>query len=136
MRYGIVPSGGDAKGSVYIVLLELIGSLQIRVDYTSGTSMGAVAAGLYSVGHSASQTKELTRQENWGCILSSRLPYNKVDVYKRGDHGVYTLELPMHRGTPKPPSSIIEGRYLMEVPMRYTFPVRHIIDYARMPIPL
>ena len=42
----------------------------------------------------------------------------------------------MRRGIPKPPSSLIEGQYLMEVLMRYTFPVRHIKDYAQMPIPL
>ena len=136
MRCGIVLSGGGAKGLAHIALLELIDSLQIQVDYISGTSMGAVVAGLYSAGHSASQIKELTRQEDWGRILSNRLPYDKVDMCEKEDYGAYALEFPMRRGIPKPPSSIIEGQYLMEVLMRYTFPVRHITDYAQMPIPL
>lgn len=55
---------------------------------------------------------------------------------EKEDYGTYTLEFPLHRGVPKAPSSIIEGQYLMEMLMRYTFPVRHIKDYAQMPLPL
>ena len=136
MRCGLVLSGGGAKGLAHIALLELIDSLQIQVDYISGTSMGAVVAGLYSTGYSAAEIKELVRQEDWGRVLSNRLPYDKVDMCEKEDYGTYTLEFPMRRGIPKVPSSLIEGQYLMEVLMRYTFPVRHIKDYAQMPIPL
>ncbi|WP_299282307.1 patatin-like phospholipase family protein [uncultured Porphyromonas sp.] len=136
MRCGLVLSGGGAKGLAHIALLELIDSLQIQVDYISGTSMGAVVAGLYATGYSAAEIKELVSQEDWGRILSNRLPYDKIDMYEKEDYGTYTLEFPLHRGVPKAPSSIIEGQYLMEMLMRYTFPVRHIKDYAQMPLPL
>lgn len=136
IRCGVVLSGGGAKGLAHIALLELIDSLQIQVDYISGTSMGAVVAGLYSAGHRATEIKELVRKEDWGRILSNRLPYDKVDMCEKEDYGIYALEFPMRRGIPKPPSSLIEGQYLMEVLMRHTFPVRHIKDYAQMPIPL
>ena len=136
MRCGLVLSGGGAKGLAHIALLELIDSLQIQVDYISGTSMGAVVAGLYSTGYNAAEIKELVSQEDWGRILSNRLPYDKVDMCEKEDYGTYTLEFPLHRGVPKAPSSIIEGQYLMEMLMRYTFPVRHIKDYAQMPLPL
>lgn len=136
MRCGLVLSGGGAKGLAHIALLELIDSLQIQVDYISGTSMGAVVAGLYSTGYSAAEIKELVSREDWGRILSNRLPYDKVDMCEKEDYGTYTLEFPLHRGVPKAPSSIIEGQYLMEMLMRYTFPVRHIKDYAQMPLPL
>lgn len=136
MRCGLVLSGGGAKGLAHIALLELIDSLQIQVDYLSGTSMGAVVGGLYATGYSAAEIKEMVRQEDWRRILSNRLPYDKVDMCEKEDYGTYTLEFPMRRGVPKIPSSLIEGQYLMEVLMRYTFPVRHIKEYDQMPIPL
>ena len=104
MRCGLVLSGGGAKGLAHIALLELIDSLQIQVDYISGTSMGAVVAGLYSTGYSAAEIKELVRQEDWGRVLSNRLPYDKVDMCEKEDYGTYTLEFPMRRGIPKVPS--------------------------------
>ena len=64
MRCGLVLSGGGAKGLAHIALLELIDSLQIQVDYISGTSMGAVVAGLYSTGYNAAEIKELVSQED------------------------------------------------------------------------
>ena len=136
MRCGLVLSGGGAKGLAHIALLELIDSLQIQVDYLSGTSMGAVVGGLYATGYSAAEIKEMVRQEDWGRVLSNRLPYDKVDMCEKEDYGTYTLEFPIRRGVPKIPSSLIEGQYLMEVLMRYTFPVRHIKEYDQMPIPL
>ena len=98
MRCGLVLSGGGAKGLAHIALLELIDSLQIQVDYLSGTSMGAVVGGLYATGYSAAEIKEMVRQEDWGRVLSSRLPYDKVDMCEKEDYGTYALEFPMRRG--------------------------------------
>ena len=90
-RCGLVLSGGGAKGLAHIALLELIDSLQIQVDYLSGTSMGAVVGGLYATGYSAAEIKEMVRQEDWGRVLSNRLPYDKVDMCEKEDYGTYTL---------------------------------------------
>lgn len=135
-HYGVVLSGGGAKGLAHIGLLELIDSLQIQVDYLSGTSMGAVLAGLYSIGYSGAEIKEMVLREDWSHILSNQIPYDKVDMREKEDYAAYALELPIRKGLPRLPSSLIEGQYMMELLLRYTHPARGIQDYDKLPIPL
>ena len=45
-------SGGGAKGLAHIGVLKVIDSLNIKIDYIGGTSMGAIVGGLYASGYS------------------------------------------------------------------------------------
>ena len=44
---GLVLSGGGVKGLAHLGTLQIIDSLNIPIDYISGTSIGAIAAALY-----------------------------------------------------------------------------------------
>jgi len=51
-KVGLVLSGGGAKGIVHIGVLKAIDSAGLKIDYVTGTSMGSIIGGLYSVGYS------------------------------------------------------------------------------------
>src|SRR5574344_787271 len=47
---GVVLSGGGAKGLSHVGVLKALEENNIPIDYICGTSMGAIVAGLYSIG--------------------------------------------------------------------------------------
>ena len=50
-KVGVVISGGGAKGLYHIGILKALEENNIPIDYISGTSMGAIVAGLYASGY-------------------------------------------------------------------------------------
>ena len=51
MKIGLALSGGGAKGFAHIGVLKALEEQNIKIDYITGTSMGAVVASLYSAGY-------------------------------------------------------------------------------------
>ena len=49
-KVGLVLSGGGAKGLAHIAVIRALEENGIPIDYISGTSMGAIVAGLYAAG--------------------------------------------------------------------------------------
>jgi len=64
-RIGLVLGGGGAKAAAEIGVLKVLDSLNIRVDYIAGSSMGAVVGGLYASGYTAKQIESLFLEEEW-----------------------------------------------------------------------
>ena len=55
---GLVLSGGGAKGLAHIGVIRALEEEEIKIDYISGASMGAIIAALYSMGYT---TEEMTK---------------------------------------------------------------------------
>jgi NTE family protein len=58
-KIGLALAGGGAKGSAHIAVLELLEANNIPIDYIAGTSIGAYIGGLYALGYSAAEIKEI-----------------------------------------------------------------------------
>ena len=58
-KIGLSLAGGGAKGFAHVGVLKVLDSLGIKVDYVSGTSMGAIVGGLYASGILARTSKKL-----------------------------------------------------------------------------
>ena len=54
-RIGLSLSGGGAKGFAHVGVLKVLDSLGVRIDYISGTSMGAVVGSLYAAGYTGKE---------------------------------------------------------------------------------
>ena len=48
-RIGLVLSGGTAKGLAHIGILKVLDEEKVPIEYATGTSMGSIIAGMYSV---------------------------------------------------------------------------------------
>ena len=65
----LVLSGGGAKGVSQIPTLHILDSLNIPIDYVIGTSIGSITGGLYSIGYSSEEIKEIIFQTDWDLIM-------------------------------------------------------------------
>ncbi|WP_234110976.1 patatin-like phospholipase family protein [Chryseobacterium sp. R2A-55] len=135
-KFGLALSGGGAKGFAHIGLLNAIDSLQIKIDYITGTSMGGILGGLYAMGYTGKDLKSTIYEMNWDRILSNKIPYRKVNIEEKDEFDKYIIEFPIVRGIPTLPSSLIEGQYMGEVLNTLTFPTKHINDFSKLQIPV
>lgn len=135
-KFGLVLSGGGAKGFAHIGILKMIDSLGIKVDYITGTSMGGILGGLYAMGYDADQLKKTIYKVDWNRILSNKIPYSKVNISEKDEYDKYILEFPVIKGVPTLPSSYIEGQYMGEVLNTLTFNAKHINDFSQLRIPV
>jgi NTE family protein len=58
-KIGLVLSGGGAKGLAHIGVLKILEESNIKIDYITGTSMGAIIGALYSVGYTPAQIEKI-----------------------------------------------------------------------------
>src|SRR5210317_1772441 len=77
-KIGLVLSGGGAKGLAHIGILRAMEQAGLTPDYITGTSMGSIVGGLYSIGYTADELKTIVENANWSELLSNKIPFNKV----------------------------------------------------------
>lgn len=70
-KVGLVFAGGGAKGAAHIGVLQYLEEQGIPVDYVTGTSMGSIIGGLYSLGYAPAQIDSLISEVDWGYYLSN-----------------------------------------------------------------
>jgi NTE family protein len=71
-KVGLVLSGGGAKGIAHIGVLKALEEAGLTPDFITGTSMGSIVGGLYSIGYSADELEELVNSLDWGQLLSNQ----------------------------------------------------------------
>lgn len=62
---GLALGGGGAKAAAEIGVIEELEQMGVKIDYVSGTSMGAVVGVLYAAGYSARELHEMWIKESW-----------------------------------------------------------------------
>lgn len=134
-KIGLCLSGGAAKGIAHISLLKAIDSLGIKVDYITGTSMGAIMGGLYAIGYSGKDLEKIVRTEDWDFLLSNQTYLNDIHIDEKAEYGRYLVEMPFENGKISLPSGINEGQNLMNLLRQLTFRAAHIHDFDKLPIP-
>ncbi len=134
-KVGLVLSGGGAKGAAHIGVLKAMEEAGLTPDYITGTSMGSIMGGLYSIGYSADELQELVEAINWDDILTNKVSLDKVTFEEKYYYGRYLLDFYLKDKKFKFPSGVIEGQALMELFSEVTRPVHHITDFNDFPIP-
>ncbi len=134
-KVGLTLSGGAAKGIAHISLLKTIDSLDIHIDYISGTSMGAIIGGLYAIGYSGKELEQLVKNEDWDLILSNQTYLKDIHIDEKSEYGRYLLEMSFVNNKIQLPSGINEGQNLMNLLHKLTARVAHIHDFNQFPIP-
>ena len=66
-------SGGGAKGMAHIGVLRVLERAGVPIDIITGTSMGALIGGLYSIGFDAETLDSLVSVQDWNVLLSDRV---------------------------------------------------------------
>ena len=134
-KIGLCLSGGAAKGIAHISLLKALDSLDIKVDYITGTSMGSIMGALYAIGYSGKEIEQIILNISWEKLLTNSVSLNDINIEEKDEYGRYPIELPFRSGTIQLPSGVIEGQYLMTMLQRYTFRTLSTKDFKQFPIP-
>lgn len=134
-KIGLVLSGGGAKGLAHIGVLKVIDSLGIKVDYISGTSMGAVVGGLYASGYNANQLDSIFSAIDVDALLQDYTPRESKSFYEKRNDEIYALTLPFNNFRLGLPSGLSKGLYNFNLISRLTKHVSHVRDFDELPIP-
>jgi NTE family protein len=135
LKVGLVLSGGGAKGLAHIGALKVIDSLGIRIDYITGTSMGAIVGSLYASGYSGKQIDSIFNEIDFDDIISDNLPRAAKTFYERENSEKYALTLPFDNFKVALPSALSRGQNTFNLLSRLTLHVSHIEDFSKLPIP-
>lgn len=134
-KVGLVLSGGGAKGFAHIGALKVIDSLNIKIDYVAGTSMGAIIGALYASGYSGKQLDSIFKTLNFDDVINDNLPRSAKTFYERENSEKYAVTLPFNGFKINLPSALSRGQNVFNLLSKLTLHVTDISDFDRLPIP-
>lgn len=135
VKIGLVLSGGGAKGLAHIGALKVIDSLGIRIDYISGTSMGAIVGSLYASGYSGKEIDSIFKDVNFDKIINDDLPRAAKTFYERDNSEKYAITLPFEHFKLKLPTALSKGQNTLSLLSKLTLHVSDVDDFSKLPIP-
>src|SRR6187551_3069584 len=84
-KIGLVLSGGGARGFAHIGVLQWLEEHHIPVDYVAGTSMGGLIGGLYAIGLTPDEMKDVAYNINWIDLFRPVPAYDTLDFRRKED---------------------------------------------------
>jgi len=135
-KIGLVLSGGGARGFAHIGVLQWLEEHHIPVDYVAGTSMGGLIGGLYSIGLTPDEMKDVAYNINWIDLFRPVPAYDTLDFRRKEDRRAYPngIELGLKNGLRLPPG-LNSGHQLGLLFSRLTLPYSGIQSFDELPIP-
>jgi NTE family protein len=134
-KIGLTLSGGGAKGLAHIGILKALDSAGLKIDYITGTSMGAVVGGLYAAGYSGDEIEKLAKDINWKTIFSNSVQMRSFIMEEKSEYGKYALELPLKNNRLKLPTGVIESQELWLKLNELFYPVLDVRNFDSLSIP-
>ncbi|MBU8883765.1 patatin-like phospholipase family protein [Kaistella sp. DKR-2] len=134
-KIGLSLSGGGAKGFAHIGVLKVLDSLGVKVDYISGTSMGAIVGGLYASGYSGKEIEKIVMDTDFYNIIANEKTRQETTFFNKAVDK-YILTVPVKDGKinvlPKAISTGQKNIYLLKELFKN---VSTISDFSKLPIP-
>ncbi len=137
MKVAVVLSGGGAKGMAHIGVLRVLERAGIPIDIITGTSMGALIGGLYSIGYDAATLDSLVSVQDWNVLLSDKADMRSQSLAERDKQNTYILSRPLSfaRKSHTATGGLISGSNLSQLFTRLTVGWHDSISFATLPIP-
>ena len=114
LKVGLALSGGGAKGMAHIGVLRALEENNVKIDYISGTSMGAVVGAMYSIGYSVDQIEAYLKNVDWDALLDNTLPRNHLSVLDRESAERYLLDFEVVDDKILAPDAFNKGQYMLK----------------------
>lgn len=134
-KIGLSLSGGGAKGFAHIGVLKVLDSLGVKVDYISGTSMGAIVGGLYASGYTGKEIEKIVMDTDFYTIIANEKTRQETSFFDKSVDR-YILSIPVKDGKvnvlPKAISTGQKNIYLLKELFKN---VSAIDDFSKLPIP-
>lgn len=134
-RIGVTLSGGGAKGLAHLGILKAIDSAGLKVDYITGTSMGAILGGLYAVGYSADTLVKIVNEIDWDALFRNQTAMRSLLMEEKEESYKYVVELPWINNRFHFSTGLLEGQELWLKFSELFFPVYNVKDFSKFSIP-
>ena len=109
-RIGLVLSGGTAKGLAHIGILKVLEEEKVPIEYATGTSMGSIIAGMYSVGYTPQEIEEIAISMDWMGLFSDKIERKDKGAIRNSIEDRNSTVIPMKNFMPKLPSGVVGGK--------------------------
>lgn len=134
-KVGLALSGGGAKGFAHIGVLKVLEESGVPIDIVTGTSMGAIVGGLYSIGYSTEMLEEIALTQEWQALFDDRPRRELVSFEQRKEGEQYLISLPLRGTRVQLPIGIVTGHSVMMNLTRLTQSVHDADDFLSFNIP-
>src|SRR6516225_3714489 len=134
-KIGLTLSGGGAKGLFHIGIIKAIDSAGLKIDYVTGTSMGAIIGAMYSVGYNADAIRRIAENIDWDVMLSNQYPLKDINMMEKNEYGKYDVELPWVNNWFRLSTGVLEGQELWNKFSELFFPVYTEKNFYKFSIP-
>ena len=111
---GLVLSGGTAKGLAHIGILKVLEEEKVPVEYVTGTSMGSIVGGLYSVGYTPDEIEKIATEMDWLSLFDDKIERKEKGLSRNLIEDRNTVALPTEKFIPKIPSGAVGGKSASE----------------------
>ena len=113
-RIGLVLSGGGARGAAHIGVIRVLEELRIPVDVVTGTSMGSIIGGLYSLGRSPEDMRQAIEKIDWVDVFNDDAGREEYSYRRKQDDFQFLtkLRLGFKDGSFFVPTGLIQGQKL------------------------
>lgn len=133
-KIGLSLAGGGAKGFSHVGVLKVLDSLGVKVDYISGTSMGAIVGGLYAAGYTGKDIEKIVMDTDFYNLIRDPKT-RKEGTFFNKSVDKYLFTIPLQNGKITLPSSISSGQKNVYLLKELFKNVSSIDDFSKLPIP-
>ena len=133
-KIGLSLSGGGAKGFAHVGVLKVLDSLGVKVDYISGTSMGAIVGGLYASGYTGKDIEKIILDTDFYNLIFNQNNRAESSFFNKSVDK-YLLKVPIKNGKATLPTSISSGQKNLYLLKELFKNVSNINDFSKLPIP-
>ena len=115
-KVAVVLSGGGAKGMAHIGVLKVLEKAGIPIDIVTGTSMGSIIGGLYSIGYNAEALDSMVRVQDWSYVITDKEDLRNQSIDDRRKQNTYFFTTGMTIGRRDANAGgLIKGKNLAEL---------------------
>lgn len=136
-KVAVVLSGGGAKGMAHIGVLKVLERAGIPIDIVTGTSMGSIVGGLYSIGYNANALDSVARAQDWSYVISDKENLRNQSLKDRLRQYTYIFTTGMVIGKRDVNAGgLIRGKNLAELFLQLCTGYTDSLDFSKdLPIP-
>ncbi len=134
-KIGLSLSGGGAKGFAHVGVLKVLDSLGVKVDYISGTSMGAIVGGLYASGYTGKDIEKIILETDFYSVIANEKNRQESSFFAKATDK-YLLSIPVKEGKINVlPKAISKGQKNIYLLKELFNNVSTVSDFSKLPIP-
>ena len=131
-KVAVVLSGGGAKGMAHIGVLKVLERAGIPIDIITGTSIGSIVGGLYSIGYNAHSLDSMVRAQDWSYVITDKEDLRRQSLSDRKKQNTYAFTTGLTIGKKDiNAGGIIKGKNLAELFQQLCVGYTDSLDFNR-----